>query len=161
MSEFIPSQKTNECSICLEPIGNKNNCVTPCGHTFCFECMSKSLTKSNCCPCCRTILMEVPENEYENEYDNEYNFDSEEISYEEYETNDIDNTEELTERFSKQGYTLLDAMCILSGKWKKLHNPKYTLEYIEDMVDNFEEMLYEIDREYEERIQFASHDNRI
>ena len=58
-----------ECCICFEVIGEKNNCVTPCGHKFCFQCMSRALAKNNTCPCCRTVLMEVEEDE---EYDEAY-----------------------------------------------------------------------------------------
>jgi SNF2 family DNA or RNA helicase len=43
-----------ECSICLEVL--ENPCRTPCGHTYCFECISASLQRSNdahSCPQCR------------------------------------------------------------------------------------------------------------
>jgi hypothetical protein len=38
-----------------------NNCITPCGHTFCFQCLAKALEKNNTCPCCRAVLMEEEE----------------------------------------------------------------------------------------------------
>ena len=45
---------SEECCICMENIlKNKNNCITPCGHKFCFMCISKNLKKSNICPVCR------------------------------------------------------------------------------------------------------------
>jgi len=64
-----------ECCICFETIGEKNNCVTPCGHKFCFVCLTKALTNNNTCPCCREVLVEASEededdeSEYESEYD--------------------------------------------------------------------------------------------
>jgi ATP-dependent DNA helicase PIF1 len=43
-----------ECCICMENISEKkNNCITPCGHKFCFVCISTNLKKSNLCPICR------------------------------------------------------------------------------------------------------------
>lgn len=45
---------TKECCICYEMIdANKNNCITPCGHSFCFVCIVKSMQVRNTCPCCR------------------------------------------------------------------------------------------------------------
>ncbi|CAD7703702.1 unnamed protein product, partial [Ostreobium quekettii] len=43
-----------ECVLCLkllcEPV------TTPCGHSFCSQCLQRSLDHSNKCPCCRTVL---------------------------------------------------------------------------------------------------------
>ena len=47
-----------ECCICYEIIGEKNNCVTECGHRFCFGCMLKAMTRNTACPYCRTELLE-------------------------------------------------------------------------------------------------------
>lgn len=53
-----------DCCICMETINSAvNNCITPCGHTFCFQCLAKALAQNNTCPCCRAVLMEQPENE--------------------------------------------------------------------------------------------------
>lgn len=59
-----------ECCICYETIGDKNNCVTPCGHKFCFVCLTKALTTNNTCPCCRQVLIEAPEDD-ESEYESD------------------------------------------------------------------------------------------
>jgi hypothetical protein len=45
-----------------------NNCVTPCGHTFCFQCLAKALEQNNTCPCCRAVLMAEPEDEEASEW---------------------------------------------------------------------------------------------
>ena len=66
-----------ECCICYETIGDKNNCVTPCGHKFCFVCLTKSLTTNNTCPCCREVLVESPE---EDDDDSDYENDSDDGS---------------------------------------------------------------------------------
>jgi len=55
------------CPICYEDItvlqydNNKtkpraNMTTTPCGHSFCYECLSKHLEKKNKCPICRTQI---------------------------------------------------------------------------------------------------------
>jgi len=66
-----------ECPICYEVIGEKNNCVTECGHSFCFKCVTKALTMNNACPCCRTQLVEELEDSDESELE-----DSDESEYE-------------------------------------------------------------------------------
>ena len=69
-----------ECCICFEIIGEKNNCVTPCGHKFCFMCMSKSLSQNNTCPCCRSVLLEVDEDDDDSEYSDNDDDDDDENS---------------------------------------------------------------------------------
>jgi len=66
-----------ECCICYETIGDKNNCVTPCGHKFCFVCLTKSLANNNTCPCCRQVLIEAASEDHESEYDSESESDAE------------------------------------------------------------------------------------
>jgi hypothetical protein len=64
-----------ECPICYETIGEKNCCVTECGHSFCFKCVTKALTMNNACPCCRAQLLEeeeIDEGEEEDDEDSEY-----------------------------------------------------------------------------------------
>lgn len=53
-------REEKECCICYEVIdSDKNNCTTPCGHTFCFICIAKSMKVRNTCPCCRQPFYEV------------------------------------------------------------------------------------------------------
>ena len=47
----------NNCPICLDEIGEKNNCVTECGHKFCLKCLSTALREKNTCPMCRNKLL--------------------------------------------------------------------------------------------------------
>ena len=46
----------DECAICLESLTKKNIAVTPCGHKFCFSCISENLNVSKNCPMCRTRI---------------------------------------------------------------------------------------------------------
>ena len=47
----------NACPICLDEIGEKNNCITECGHKFCLKCLSTALREKNTCPMCRKKLL--------------------------------------------------------------------------------------------------------
>ena len=58
---------SNCCPICLQKITTeKNNCITECGHSFCFSCFIEHCLnhKSNdvICPICRTILFVLKSN---------------------------------------------------------------------------------------------------
>ena len=57
----------NECVICFENIGEKNNCVTECGHKFCLKCLVTSIAHKNACPCCRAQLIDEIEGDDEEE----------------------------------------------------------------------------------------------
>jgi hypothetical protein len=48
--------ETIECSICYETIGDKNCCVTECGHKFCLKCLLVAMDRNNTCPMCRHVL---------------------------------------------------------------------------------------------------------
>ena len=56
-----PEKEIDSCPICLEAIGEKNNCITECGHKFCLKCLSISLQGKNTCPMCRNKLVEESE----------------------------------------------------------------------------------------------------
>jgi hypothetical protein len=66
-----------ECAICFDEIGPSNNCVTPCGHKFCFKCIVKSTKQNNSCPCCRGPLCEPSTMEEEEEEEDEYSDEEE------------------------------------------------------------------------------------
>jgi len=152
MTEFI--EETVECSICFDEIGKKNNCVTPCGHVFCFSCVSKSLTRNNTCPCCRTVLVEDANVEDDDsEYEDEDDFDDDDDEEED------GHLEIINERFVKKGYNMMDMISILTGRG----NPqtKYTSEYIEKLVEEVNDTIDEIDDEEEEKKLFALEDVRI
>ena len=43
-----------DCHLCLDPLGDP--VTTPCGHTFCRNCLLSSLNHSKLCPLCRVTL---------------------------------------------------------------------------------------------------------
>ena len=45
-----------ECPICQEAF--KNAVMTPCGHTFCQQCLNTTLRRQNVCPSCRGRVLE-------------------------------------------------------------------------------------------------------
>ena len=69
---------TTECAVCYDKIGNKNNCVTPCGHTFCFQCMMSCLNYKNTCPICRQVLQADINDEISEEFSEEEDGESDE-----------------------------------------------------------------------------------
>jgi len=155
MSSFAEEK---ECCICFETIGAKNNCTTPCGHSFCFVCMSKSLAQNNTCPCCREVLMQVTEencddSDYDDDDDEDY--DDENTDYEEDE--DEGNVEEITERFLREGYTTIDIMSLLTGRYNR-RACRYTNAYINKMVEKFNDICDEVDNELKEQKMFELED---
>jgi len=60
-------KEIDSCPICLDEIGEKNNCVTECGHKFCLKCLSIALQGNNTCPMCRDELVSKSEDAVENE----------------------------------------------------------------------------------------------
>lgn len=152
MSNFTNNNE-QECCICFEIIGIKNNCVTPCGHSFCFQCMSKSLAQNNTCPMCRSILMEI-DDDISEDIDGESDFnDDDEDDEEDDEDDDYNNDEnidEINERFLKAGYNSIDVMSMLTGRFKR-SDPKNTKTYIDEMYETFDKIVNEVDSEEEER----------
>jgi L-rhamnose mutarotase len=62
-------ENTKECAICMEQIDITNNCVTPCGHKFCFTCILTSYSRNKMCPLCRADLnpdIQTTEQQYMN-----------------------------------------------------------------------------------------------
>lgn len=139
----------SECCICLEMIGEKNNCTTQCGHSFCFSCVTRSLVNNNTCPMCRSVLVESKEEDEDDDDDDDYDIDDEDDEDEDVVIEDDDNIEEITERFLKLGYTAMDIMSLLTGRYKR-SDPKYTDEYINKMVEVFEKIVDDADDEKNE-----------
>ena len=117
-----------ECCICFETIGEKNNCVTPCGHKFCFVCLTKALTNNNTCPCCREVLVEVTEEDeddesvYESDDEGSNDDGSDEEDEDEPTLSDMDdlsledfndNAEVFYEKIIKKGITTKEIMQML------------------------------------------------
>jgi E3 ubiquitin-protein ligase RFWD2 len=45
-----------QCPICVEVIADPF--VTPCGHTFCYQCITTHLRHQSNCPSCRSYLVQ-------------------------------------------------------------------------------------------------------
>ena len=149
-----------DCCICFETIGTKNNCITECGHKFCFKCLATAMTRSNACPYCRTPLIELPD---EDDSDNEG--DEEDDDYEE----SVDEGEEeeseapvevIVDRLKKNGFKMIDIVSLLLGRYSKA-DAKYTDEHIFEMSTRFDAIQFEADTEAEEQRMFAQEDNRV
>ena len=61
MEESKETKEIEKCPICLDEIGDKNSCVTECGHKFCLKCLYRALKEKNTCPMCRAELVEENE----------------------------------------------------------------------------------------------------
>jgi hypothetical protein len=155
----------NECPICYEVIDTKNNnCITPCGHEFCFKCLMKSISRNNRCPCCRAELQESDENdeiltdsESENDSDSDSNSESSEDG-------EIEcDVEKITKTLVEKGFTMIDFVAIIIDRFPK-GDPKYTSQFCEELYDDFyknvEIMDEEVTREFREIELMASNDER-
>jgi Ring finger domain len=47
----------NDCAICLSSLGQRNSCVTECGHSFCLSCLLQAVQRKPDCPLCRQMLV--------------------------------------------------------------------------------------------------------
>jgi hypothetical protein len=162
-------QSENECCICYEAIGKKNNCTTPCGHSFCFECMMKSLGHNNTCPCCRAVLQEEPANDDED--DEEYDDSEEDIeSGDEEDGNDfmlefhqIATPDVISEQLAKLGYTMVDILALYLNRIDR-DLPRNTREFTQKMVTDIDTIIETSDddakRCYEERNEMGEEDVR-
>jgi hypothetical protein len=171
MSEFIEDSTEIKCTICFEKIGEKNNTTTPCGHIFCFECITRSMQTNNTCPYCRAVLIELKEDKNdEGEDDDDYESYEEDSDNEEDDESNIDDydqecgdLEKIILLFEDKGYDLKDAMTLLLNRKSKT-DTKYTNEYIKKLEDDFELICDSIDEEYfamkEEQENFAKEDIR-
>lgn len=153
------NQEEQECCICYETIGAQNNCTTPCGHSFCFECMMKSLGRNNTCPCCRAVLQEVEE-------DSDNDGDYEEESDDEYERDELDklaSPEIIAERMTKLGYTMTDILALYMDRIDRV-NRRYTRDFTTKLVKDFDDVVETADEEVEnlvaEREEMGSEDTR-
>jgi E3 ubiquitin-protein ligase RFWD2 len=57
-SSSLPSPSTEkavQCPICFTTL--KDSFITPCQHTFCYECISKHLETKSSCPSCKSYLV--------------------------------------------------------------------------------------------------------
>jgi len=164
VSSFGTSTET-ECCICFETIGEKNNCVTDCGHKFCFKCLATAMTRSNSCPCCRAPLIEESNEESDGEYQDDDDEDDDNDDDEDEEDDEPNrdykgNIEEIVERLEKSGITMLDVTSILINKFSKT-DPKYTQEYVKKICKTIDQINEDAEQESVEIEQMGNEDNRL
>ena len=157
------NEDSPECCICFEIIGNKNNCTTQCGHSFCFMCIAKNLMQYNTCPICRNVLVETEEDiEIDDDDDDEDSEESEDFEDFEEESEETQIQEsimnkEITERFMKHGYNVYDIMSMTTGKYN-IHDKNKTNEDIDKMINEINEIISDVERENKELQLFALED---
>ena len=151
-----------ECCICYEIIGEQNNCTTPCGHTFCFVCMMKTLETGNTCPCCRAVLQEKKEDdEEEDESDYEYSDEEDELDY--HDRNSRASTKNIAAELESLGYTMSDILTLYLGRMNPA-GERTSETFIEKMSEDFNRVINkqdsEIESEHYERFDMMEEDTR-
>ena len=158
-----------ECCICYETINkNKNNCVTECGHVFCLKCLVTSFAHgNNSCPCCRTEMIEMPEEDDEEvniiEDDDDYSEDTDGTDSTANDDDEIENyndecdIEELTRRLKANSFDMKDILSMLIGRYTK----DTTILSVKEMNKTFEKIIDEADNETMEQNLFALEDVRV
>ena len=155
------SSSEEDCCICYENIGVKNNCVTECGHKFCFKCLAMAMTRSNACPCCRQPLMDEPDadadnDDEESEYDDGEEDDASEMS----EEDALVSVELIAERLEKNGFTMLDMVAMFMGANVGTLSEKYSPLNMDKLYEKCDNIVDEARQEAEETSLFAEEDTR-
>lgn len=150
------STEDRECCICFEEIGAVNNCTTECGHVFCFKCLAIAMYHKNACPCCRSRLVDVPD---EQDEISDYEDDDDEDDDEDEDLDDEGHVEDIVERLEKNGMTMIDVVSMLLNRYSK-KDAKYTEEHIMVVNMAFDKIATEVDAEHMERLMFAEEDTR-
>ena len=152
-----------ECCICYEIIGKKNNCVTECGHVFCFKCLATAMAHNNSCPCCRAPLTDTPDDEDDDsDYDEEDDEESDDEDDDEVHVNkDYDgDVEDMVARMEAKGVTMLDVVSLLFSKFSK-KDEKYTKEYVKTLCDTINQISEDTENESKEREEMGGEDAPI
>lgn len=149
-----------ECCICYEIIGKKNNCVTECGHVFCFKCLATAMAHNNSCPCCRAPLTDTPDDEDDDsDYDEEDDEESDDEDDDEVHVNkEYDgDVEDMVARMEANGVTMLDVVSLLFSKFSK-KDEKYTKEYVKTLCNTINQISEDTENESNERQEMGGED---
>jgi hypothetical protein len=155
-----------ECCICYEMIGKKNNCVTECGHVFCFKCLATAMSHNNSCPCCRAPLIE--QNEDDDDDDSDYEDASDVSDDESGDGNEYDelnkeydgDIEDVVDRMQKKGISMLDVVSLLFNKFSK-KDEKYTSDYVKILCNTVDQINLEVELESKEQNAMGQEDTPI
>ena len=83
-----------DCPICFDPIGEKNNITTECGHKFHASCLMTNISRNGFgCPCCRAVMVDQNHNDQNhNDQDNQMEIDEMEMDEMEIDEMEMDET---------------------------------------------------------------------
>jgi len=153
------------CPICYDVIDSeRNNCITSCGHSFCFDCIVRTVETSDACPLCRELFIAQEPEEEEEEDDEEE--DEDDSSYSDtfvfnedlYEDDRFAKVKTLSDRLSEKGIGAMELLSILIDRYERKNAP----EFIECLNHTFYRIVDEADdeaeKEAEERDAFALED---
>lgn len=129
------NSQVNECPICFDTIGDKNNITTECGHKFHASCLMTNVNSNGFnCPCCRSLMV-TPDVEDDSDSDSDsdsegsYTITSETISSD------------------SEDYNLQDNEYVLRG-FRFFMNQQENIQHDEeDEADEDDDEEYEADRE--------------
>ena len=156
----------NECNICYDVIGERNSCVTECGHKFCFKCIATSMQYRNSCPCCRATFVEEQEDdddesfEYADEEDDDISLMSiSELNVTDNEDDDDDfsdlrefldfseaDVEEVSKKLEENNITMLDMVSLYLNRFNT--DDKAATK---SMINKVHKIVIEADNEKEEQ----------
>ena len=138
MSCNIMSCNIVSCNICYEDLDPaRNQCITECGHQFCFRCImatiSSSIVNYNLCPICRTqMLSYVPPDHYTDGVAEEPYLDETTVAA--YHTSPSDKRVapicQIVRRIQDEGFDMGDLVSLLLNRYEL--NGKYNHDYVED-----------------------------
>ena len=145
----------HDCPICFDKVNENGNFVvtTPCGHAFCFKCITKAMNTNANCPFCRTPLMNEPHQFLEDEDEEEDGEEEDEyISLNSEEDNEDSehhvvrsDVETIVEKFQERGYTMIDLMSILLERKSRQSNSSNTHERVDKITDELYDLVDELD----------------
>jgi len=82
-----------DCPICFDPIGEKNNITTECGHKFHASCLMTNISRNGFgCPCCRTVMVENDNDQNDNDQNDNDDDNQMEMDEMELEMDEMDET---------------------------------------------------------------------
>jgi hypothetical protein len=157
-----------ECPVCFEVIQpDANMCITPCGHSFCFKCVARSMKNNDTCPICRSRLKDeddADDADDETEYD-----EDEEDSHPEYSDGfDNCNLEDMERRILARGFKMIDLIALYSGVNTHIctHMTETSMteaeyaDHLRELENYIDDIPAEIASEVSERRGMAAEDRR-
>lgn len=175
------SDITMDCCICLETLGNTNITTTPCGHTFCFSCLMKSMDLKNTCPYCRTNLREeediIEESDDEESYEDMQDYQDDYIYDSEYNhvldwsdgvgldntanpTNRLVSIDEIMKYAEENNMTMRDIVCVAFWRYDSKDNGREMEKKSRKMSKYIEKLEKEKRAEWGERQGMMEEDVR-